>query len=102
MELYHNDMSTCAQKVRLVLREKNLRVEHEVNIRRRRTEHPAIDNSTNGVVSLVDHGQHHRIQRDLRMPRRRLSASAVASGRSHCTRTYGCGPCNRMPLPASA
>ena len=25
MELYHNNMSVCSQKVRLVLREKNLR-----------------------------------------------------------------------------
>jgi glutathione S-transferase len=34
MELYHNDMSVCAQKVRLVLREKGLTpVEHHLNLR---------------------------------------------------------------------
>jgi glutathione S-transferase len=34
MDLYHNNMSTCAQKVRLVLREKGLKViEHHLNLR---------------------------------------------------------------------
>lgn len=60
MELYHNDMSTCAQKVRLVLREKNLTcVEHEVNIRAGEQNTPAYRQlNPNGVVpTLVDHGQ---------------------------------------------
>ncbi len=34
MDLYHNNMSTCAQKVRLVLREKGLSArEHHINLR---------------------------------------------------------------------
>lgn len=34
MDLYHNNMSVCSQKVRLVLREKNLApVEHNLNLR---------------------------------------------------------------------
>lgn len=59
MELYHNNMSVCSQKVRLVLREKNLRpTEHNLNLRAgdsTRAEYLKLN--PNGVVpTLVDRG----------------------------------------------
>lgn len=57
MELYHNSMSVCAQKVRLVLAEKNLApTEHAMNLRKGDT-HTAkyLQLNPNGVVpTLVD------------------------------------------------
>jgi len=60
VELYHNDMSTCAQKVRIVLAEKGLKpLEHHLNLRA--GEHNAPDylklNPKGVVPTLVDHGQ---------------------------------------------
>ena len=41
MELYHNDMSTCAQKVRLTLAEKELNwVSHHMDLRKGETRTP--------------------------------------------------------------
>jgi len=60
MELYHNDMSTCAQKVRMVLREKGIaHVEHHLNLRAGDQDTPEYRRlNPNGVVpTLVDHGQ---------------------------------------------
>jgi len=59
MELYHNGMSVCSQKVRLVLREKHLRpAEHNLNLRAgdsTRAEYLKLN--PNGVVpTLVDRG----------------------------------------------
>jgi glutathione S-transferase len=59
MELYHNNMSVCAQKVRLVLREKNLKpVEHHLNLRAGDATRPEyLKLNPNGVVpTLVDQG----------------------------------------------
>jgi len=59
MELYHNNISVCAQKVRLVLREKNLHpVEHHMNLRAGDTTRPEyLKLNPNGVVpTLIDHG----------------------------------------------
>lgn len=60
MQLYHNDMSTCAQKVRLVLREKQLAAE-EIHLDLRagdqnRAEYLQL-NPAGVVPTLVDHGQ---------------------------------------------
>jgi len=60
MELYHNDMSTCAQKVRMVLHEKNLAPTlHHINLRTGEQNTPAYRKlNPNAVVpTLVDHGQ---------------------------------------------
>lgn len=60
MDLYHNNMSTCAQKVRLVLAEKDLRpVEHHLNLRAGEQNTPEyLQLNPKGVVpTLVDHGQ---------------------------------------------
>jgi glutathione S-transferase len=60
MELYHNDMSTCAQKVRLVLREKHLAPTlHHLNLRTGEQNTVAYRKlNPNGVVpTLIDHGQ---------------------------------------------
>ncbi len=60
MDLYHNNMSTCAQKVRLVLREKGLEVrEHHVNLRAGEQNAPEyLKLNPKGVVpTLVDRGQ---------------------------------------------
>src|SRR3954451_4220384 len=60
IELYHNDMSVCAQKVRLVLAEKNQPwVGHHLNLRAG-DQHKAayLELNPNGVVpTLVDDGQ---------------------------------------------
>ncbi|MGE0113853.1 MAG: glutathione S-transferase family protein [Steroidobacteraceae bacterium] len=59
MELYHSNMSVCAQKVRLVLREKNLKpIEHLVNLRAGDQMRPEyLKLNPNGVVpTLVDRG----------------------------------------------
>jgi len=59
MDLYHNDMSTCSQKVRLVLAEKDLRpVEHHLNLRAGDQIRPEyLKLNPNGVVpTLVDRG----------------------------------------------
>lgn len=60
MELYHNNMSVCAQKVRLVLREKELRpVEHHLNLRagdQFRPEYLAL-NPKGVVPTLLDRGE---------------------------------------------
>lgn len=60
MQLYHNDMSACAQKVRLVLREKRL-VADEIHLDLRagdqnRPEYLQL-NPAGVVPTLVDHGQ---------------------------------------------
>jgi glutathione S-transferase len=60
VELYHNDMSTCAQKVRIVLAEKGLQpLEHHLNLRA--GEHNAPEylklNPKGVVPTLIDHGQ---------------------------------------------
>ena len=58
MDLYHNNMSTCAQKVRLVLREKGLAVrEHHLNLRAGDQNTPDyLRMNPKGVVpTLVDH-----------------------------------------------
>jgi glutathione S-transferase len=60
MELYHNDMSVCAQKVRLVLAEKALAPHlHHLNLRTGETHTAAyLALNPNGVVpTLVDHGR---------------------------------------------
>jgi glutathione S-transferase len=60
MELYHNNMSTCAQKVRLVLREKNLSpVLHHLDLRAGEQNSPAYLKLNPGAVvpTLVDHGE---------------------------------------------
>jgi glutathione S-transferase len=59
MELYHNNMSVCSQKVRLVLREKYLRpMEHHLNIRAGESTRPEyLKINPNGVVpTLIDRG----------------------------------------------
>jgi glutathione S-transferase len=60
LELYHNNMSTCAQKVRLVLAEKDLQpIEHHLNLRAGEQNSPEyLQLNPKGVVpTLVDHGQ---------------------------------------------
>ena len=60
MELYHNDMSVCSQKVRLVLHEKRLKPkEHYLNLRLSESMTPEyLKLNPNGVVpTLIDHGQ---------------------------------------------
>lgn len=59
IELYHADMSTCAQKVRILLAEKTLPwVSHELNLRLRDQHRPEyLRLNPNGVVpTLVDDG----------------------------------------------
>lgn len=60
MELYHNNISVCAQKVRLVLHEKGLEpVEHHLNLRageQTRPEYLRL-NPAGVVPTLVDHDQ---------------------------------------------
>lgn len=60
MQLYHNDMSTCAQKVRLVLREKRI-VADEIALDLRAGEQNRPEylqlNPAGVVPTLVDHGQ---------------------------------------------
>ena len=60
MELYHNNMSVCAQKVRLVVAEKGLEpVEHHMMLRDGDTHTPEyLRLNPNGVVpTLIDKGQ---------------------------------------------
>jgi glutathione S-transferase len=60
MELYHNNMSVCAQKVRVVLAEKNLKpVEHHLNLRAGESHTPDyLKLNPKGVVpTLVDRGE---------------------------------------------
>jgi glutathione S-transferase len=59
LELYHNDMSTCAQKVRLTLAEKGLDWEgHHMNLRAGDTRTPEYIKMNPGAVvpTLVDNG----------------------------------------------
>lgn len=59
LELYHNDMSTCAQKVRLTLAEKDLEwTGHHMNLRRGDTRTPEyMKLNPEGVVpTLIDDG----------------------------------------------
>jgi glutathione S-transferase len=59
MELYHNNMSVCAQKVRVALREKGLRPsEHHLNLRAGDATRPEyLRLNPNGVVpTLLDRG----------------------------------------------
>jgi len=60
MELYHNDMSVCSQKVRLVLHEKGLKPkEHALNLRLGESMTPVyLKLNPNGVVpTLIDRGR---------------------------------------------
>ena len=60
MELYHNNMSTCAQKVRLVLREKGIDATlHHLDLRAGEQNTPAyLKLNPKGVVpTLIDRGQ---------------------------------------------
>ena len=60
MELYHNNMSVCAQKVRLVLAEKGLKpLEHHLNLRAGEATTPQyLKLNPNGVIpTLIDHGR---------------------------------------------
>jgi glutathione S-transferase len=59
LELYHNDMSTCAQKVRLTLAEKNLEWEgHHMDLRAGDTRTPEYIKMNPGAVvpTLIDGG----------------------------------------------
>lgn len=60
MELYHNNMSVCAQKVRLVVHEKRLNpVEHHMLIRNGDVHTPEylLLNPKGVVPTLIDHGE---------------------------------------------
>jgi len=60
MDLYHNNMSVCSQKVRLVIHEKNLKpVEHHLNLRAGDQNSPEyLKLNPNGVVpTIVERGQ---------------------------------------------
>ena len=60
MELYHNNMSVCAQKVRVVLAEKGLKpVEHHLNLREGESHTPEyLKLNPKGVVpTLIDGGE---------------------------------------------
>jgi glutathione S-transferase len=60
MDLYHNNMSVCSQKVRLVIREKNLKpIEHHLNLRAGDQNTPEyLKLNPNGVVpTIVEGGQ---------------------------------------------
>jgi glutathione S-transferase len=60
IELYHNDMSTCAQKVRLTLAEKKLQWEsHHMDLRKGDTRTPEYKklNPAAVVPTLIDDGQ---------------------------------------------
>ena len=60
MELYHNDMSTCAQKVRLTLAEKKLTwVSHHMDLRKGETRTPEYKklNPQAVVPTLIDNSQ---------------------------------------------
>ena len=57
LTLYHNDMSSCAQKVRFVLAEKNLHWHsEELNLRRGDQQRPAyLKINPKGLVPALDH-----------------------------------------------
>jgi glutathione S-transferase len=60
MDLYHNNMSVCSQKVRLVIHEKGLRpVEHHLNLRAGDQNNPEyVELNPKAVVpTIVDHSQ---------------------------------------------
>jgi glutathione S-transferase len=60
MDLYHNNMSVCSQKVRLVIREKNLKpIEHHLSLRAGDQNTPEyLKLNPNGVVpTIVEGGQ---------------------------------------------
>ncbi|MPZ55235.1 MAG: glutathione S-transferase family protein [Rhizobiales bacterium] len=60
MELYHNNMSVCAQKVRVVLAEKDLKpLEHHLNLRAGESHTPEyLKLNPKGVVpTLIDNGE---------------------------------------------
>ena len=60
IELFHNDMSTCAQKVRLTLAEKKLQWEtHHMDLRKGDTRTPEYKKLNPGAVvpTLIDDGQ---------------------------------------------
>jgi glutathione S-transferase len=60
MELYHNNMSVCAQKVRVVLAEKGLKpLEHHLNLREGESHTPEyLKLNPKGVVpTLIDNGE---------------------------------------------
>ena len=61
LQLYHNDMSSCSQKVRLVLEEKNLSwYSHHMNLRKGETRSKEYTSklNENGVVpTLIDGDQ---------------------------------------------
>jgi glutathione S-transferase len=60
MELYHNNMSVCAQKVRVVLAEKGLKpIEHHLDLRAGESHTPEyLELNPKGVVpTLIDNGQ---------------------------------------------
>ena len=59
MELYHNNMSVCAQKVRVVLAEKGLKpIEHHLNLRAGEHTHEYLQLNPKGVVpTLIDKGE---------------------------------------------
>ncbi len=59
LELYHNDMSTCAQKVRLTLAEKGLEWQgHHMDLRAGDTRTPEYIKMNPGAVvpTLIDNG----------------------------------------------
>jgi glutathione S-transferase len=60
LELYHNDMSTCAQKVRVALGEKNLEWSgHELNLRTGDQHRPEfLRLNPKGVVPVLVHDRH--------------------------------------------
>ena len=79
IELYHNDMSVCAQKVRFALGEKTLQWKNRhLNLRAGDQQKPEyVKLNPNAVVpTLVGRRRRdHRVHGDLRISRRRLSGT---------------------------